>query len=1143
MDFLAIYPDDPAVAHEEGRTECAALKHTANTRERPPDPFVGREHELGELQGGLTEAFAGRGDLFLLVGEPGIGKTRLADEFCVQAQAAGALVFWGRCWEGGGAPAYWPWVQVMRSYLRQSDPVSLADELGAGAAHIAQIVPELREAIPATIPATSTEAEDVRFGFFDAMSTFLRRAASRQSLVLVLDDLQAADRPSLLLLQFMVRELRGSKLLVIGSYRDAEARRDPEVGALLGALGRDGKRMPLRGLSEEHVAEVIRRAGSSSPDASLARAIHQVTEGNPFFVDEVVRLLRADGRLEGSFSPGESLGIPDAVRDAIGQRLASLSDETSQVLSVAAVVGRDFDARVVERTTGLAAEDVLAALDEAVAAEIVVEALLAMRRYSFSHALVRETLHDALPAGRRAHLHLEVGAALEEIHGDDAVEHVAELAHHFFEGAAVGGAAKALELSARAGDQASEMLAYEDARAHYERAFQSMTLAGVSDSRRRCELLLRLAECEWRGGDSAAARATFQEAAGIARALPAPELLARAAIGYARGLGGFLHVVRADQTIIALLEEALTALEDRDTALRARLLARLAVELYYTDQVGRRVALSSEAIEMARRMRDPGSLLVALYSRHWAACGPETLDERLANATEMIELASELGDKEMNFLGHHVRLNCLLELCDIEPVDKELQAMVELAEEVRQPFYRWRTTCLSAMRAILDARFEDAERLADEAFELGRGSDLEIATMVREGAQLFALRFGQGRLAELEDSVLDLTRRYPWIQPWRLPLLYSELGREAEARAELERHAVRDFGDFPRDALWITRIAALTHACAVVGDTTRAEQLYELLLPYADRNVSTIADQSYGPVATRLGMLTATMGRWEEAAAHFDAARDYCRVLRAPTFTALNLSEHARMLLARGRPGDPERAVVLLAEAEHICRRQHIDGILERVLADRSRVEAPGEAEHQFRREGEYWTIAFEGDVFRMKDSKGMRYLAQLLANPGTELHVLDLVALAGAEPGDGRPAPSAAQVRQAGMRVSRLEGAGEALDAQAKTVYRSRLEELDAELEEARNFNDPEREARLSEELDALRQELTGAVGLGSRDRALASPAERARVNVTRSIRSSMARIEVSSPALADHLGPAIRTGTFCAYLPAPHSRVAWRL
>lgn len=1101
-----------------------------------PGVFVGRDRELGELHGGLADAFAGRGGLYLLVGDPGIGKTRLADEFCAHAQASGALTFWGRCWEGGGAPAYWPWVQVVRSYLRQRDPAWLEGELGSGAEYIAQIVPELRDAIPGLRPVAKLDAEHLRFSLFDAVSAFLQRAATREPLVVVLDDLHAADPPSLLLLQFVARDLRGSRLLVLGSFRDAEPRVTPAVGALLAGLARDGRRLPLRGLSHDAVAALIADACSAAPDASLAATIHRTTDGNPFFVDEVVRLLRSEGRLEERHPARRPLGIPGGVRDAIGQRLALLSPQTRSVLSVAAVVGRDFDARVVEHSAVLTAEDVLAALDEAMSARVVTEALRAARRYSFRHALVRETLYEELPAGTRARLHHEVGEALERLHGEAADDHVAELAHHFFEAAAVGGAQKALDLSERAGDRARKMLAFEEGREHYGRALQSMGLAGVRDDARRCELLLHRAQCEWGSGDSAAARATFQEAAAIARRTGAAELLGRAAIGYARGTGGFLHVVRADETIIALLEEALAALDGRDSALRARLLARLAVELYYTEHADRRTALSREAIEMARRLQDPASLLMALYSRNWAACGPETLAERLANSTEMVALAGDLRDTEMAFLGHHVRVGCLLELCDAEPVDREIQAMTELADAARQPFYRWRTTCLRAMRAILDARFEEAERLAEEAFEIGRGSDPEIAAVVRDGGQAFALRFGQGRLSELEPAALDFTRRYPWIQPWRLPLIYAELGRTSDARAELERQAAGDFLDFPRDALWIIRVAALAHACTLVGDAGRAQQLYELLLPFEDRNVSTIADQSYGPVATRLGMLATVMERWDEAERHFRAAHAMCRTLRAPTFMALTMSEHARMLLARANDGDRDRALALLEEARTLCTTHGIGAVLERVTADLARARRPPQPAHQFRREGEYWSIAFEGDAFRMKDGKGLRYIAQLLANRGTEVHALDLVAPNASRPGVESAAPE-------GLRVTSSAGAGPSLDAQAKDAYRRRLEEIDADIAEARTFNDPERAAALAEEKQFVVDELKAAVGLGGRDREVASPSERARVNVTRSIRSSIARIADNSPALADHLTESIRTGTFCAYLPGRGDRRTWHL
>lgn len=1102
--------------------------------------FVGRRHELNELKAGFVDSLIGRGGLFLLEGEPGIGKTRLADEFAAHAQGEGALVLWGRCWEGGGAPSYWPWVQVVRSYLRFGDPQILGEQLGAGAGYIAQIVPELRDAIGGLPSTPGLEPEHLRFALFDAMSAFLCGAAGRHPLVVVLDDLHAADLPSLRFLQFLALNLRHSSLLVVAGYRGVEVKVDPELRPLFGGLARHGHRIPLRGLNNDDIAALIAQTGPTLPDPATVEAIRQVTEGNPFFVEEVIRLLRVEGRLALPLSAGERLRVPEGVRDAIGQRLARLSPEANHVLAVASVLGRDFDARVVERTAGLPPDEVLAALDEAVGAQLVVESLRAVRRYSFRHGLVRDTLYETLPGGRRAGLHRDVGEALEDLCGGNVDAHVPELAHHFFESAAVGGAAKALEFSARAGDQAAAMMAYEEASGYYERALQSMDVAGAFDDLRRGELLLCLAESQWRAGDTAAARSGFQEVAAIARVLRAPEMLARAAVGYARGLGGFLHLVRAENTIISLLEEGLRELDERDGALRARLLARLAVELYYTDQIDRRSALSREAIAMARRLGDPGSLLVALYSRHWAACGPDTLDERLANATEMVRLAGEVGDREMAFLGHHVRLSCRLERCDIGSVDRELEEMAAVADALGQPFYLWRTTCLRAMRAILEARFDEAERLAAEAFEIGGGSDHEIVTLVHDGAQMFALRFGQGRLAELEDEVLQLTRRYPWIQPWRLPLLYSELGRESEAGDELERQAVHDFTDFPMDALWITRVASLAHACALVRDVKRAGQLYTLLAPYGDRNVSTIADQSYGPVATRLGMLAAVMDRWDEAEAHFAAGLEHCRALRSPTFTALNLSEHARMLLARAGRGDGEQALTLLVEAEVICKKHGIAAVLERVVRDRARAEhGRAEDKMRFSREGEYWSIRFGGDVIHMKGTRGLGYLAQLLANPGTEIHVLDL----SAAPGPSSPrsgAMTAAEAAQAGIRVSNLEGI-EALDEQAKASYRQRLTELEEDLEEARAFNDPQREALLDEEMATLTRELTAAVGLGGANRKWGSPSERARVNVTRSIRSSIAAIGESSPALGRHLEATVRTGTFCAYLPGADGPGAW--
>ena len=942
----AILEQDPALAipagqAPSGRPETIEGLEPGGLQEpvaSQSDSFVGRQPEMDALLGGLGQALAGRGGLFLIAGQAGIGKSRLLDELARRARERDVEVLWGRCWEVRGAPAYWPWVQALRAHLRDSDRGALRAQLGSAAADVAQMLPELRQLFPALADPPPADAQVARFRLFEGVASFLLEAARARPLVLVLDDLHAADESSLLLLRFVAGQLGAAPLLIAGAYRDVELEPNTPLASLVAELARERvtHRLALAGLAEAEVGRLIESSVGVRPQPQSVAAIHHGTEGNPLFVGEMVRLLSSEGRLgEVSEETPEPLPIPPSVREVIDQRLRHLSEECRGILPLAAVLGPEFDFVALAHVTGCSEEELLVALDEAVGAHVVSEVPGATDRLRFAHVLIRDALHGELVGPRRLRLHRQVGEALEVLYASDREPHLAELAHHFVAAGEAGDTDKAVDYSRAAGDRAVRLFAYDEAVRLYTGALEVLREDGGETDAVRCELLLALADAKGRAGDGQGAKSGFLRAAKLARSADLPELLARAGIGYAMGLGGFLHLVRADQTIIALLEEALAALEDHDSALRVRVLARLAAELFFTDEVERRVGLSKDAIDMARRLGDPGSLLVALYSRYWAACGPETLDERLTNAAEMVRLASEVGDREMTFLGHHVRLKCLLERCDIVPVDRELDAMMALAEELRQPFYRWRTTCLQAMRAILEARFDEAERLTAEAYEIGKGSDQEIAGVVYE-AQVFALRFGQGRLSEFEEGVLDFTKRYPWIQPWRVPLLYSELGREREARAELDC----EFAELPADGLWVTRVGALAHCCALVGDRERARWLYELLLPYADRNLTTIADQSYGPVATRLGMLAAVMQRWDEAQHFFEAGFYDSLALEAPTFTAFNLSEHARMLLARDGPDDREGALGLLAEAESICTAHGIARVLERVLADRAVAQA-----------------------------------------------------------------------------------------------------------------------------------------------------------------------------------------------------------
>jgi tetratricopeptide (TPR) repeat protein len=1093
-------------------------------------PFVGRAQEFRELRAALGEAAARQGCLLLVAGEPGIGKSRLMEELARQLAEQGWRVLVGRCWEHGGAPAYWPWIQVVRA---------------AGS--------ELSECFPST--PTAADPEAARFLLFDAVGRFLRAAAGSGPVLVVLDDLHAADEPSLLLLRFLAQTVTDERIVLLGAYRDAEPRVH-ELAALFGDLGRVGRRVRLRGLSRPEVGTyMLQVTGKPQPEAVVAR-VHDVTAGNPLFVGEVVRALLAGGDLgaaEGR-AADPMLRIPEELRGLIRRRLVGLSTEAVSNLKVASVIGREFELGILQRISRLGVGRLTDALAEAVAAGIVSEDALAPGRYAFFHELVREALYDDLPAARRLKLHRTIGLVLEEAFGDDLGPHLAELAHHFSRSATLGDAALAVEYSTRAGDHAAALLAYEDAVGHYMRALRLLPMLEDATGDQRCVLLPRLGDVQWRAGDTEKAGRSFEEVAAVSDRLGAPETLARAALGYVTagapvrlGLGGLIltGTVGEDTTGIPRLEQALAALPEGDSSLRAQVLARLATQLYPTGQTERQAILSEQAVGMARRLGDPQALMVAPHGRHWATLSPDHVDVRLANAAEMLDIAATVDDEEMAFLARHARLHAFLELCDVAGVDAELEAMAQIADRIRQPFYQWHIASMRAMRALLDGRLDEAERLARRTLDAGLRPSVHM-TYMYEHALMIAIRWQQGRLGEWRERVRAHGDRYPSVARWRDALAAAELADERTARSEVERHARSGFADLARDGLWILHLCALAEACVLIGDQQRAGQLYDLLLPYGERNAVSLSTVPFGPVALRLGTLAALLERWEEAERHFEAAMERCSRLGARAVTARVLYERSRMLLARDDGGDHARAVELLGQAEAICRELDLPGISKRLTA-LTQTERPegvqSAAGAVFRREGDYWTLAYRGELARLRDAKGLRYLACLLRHPGRELHVLELVRQVEGSPAEPAQGLRRADADAAALGRSRLEEAEPLLDAQARQAYRRRLRELEEDLAEARSWNDPERAARAEAEMDALTAELAGAAGLGGRNRALATPAERARVSVTKATRTAIRTVGRQCPALGDHLAASVRTGRFCSYAPPGEAPPAWSL
>src|SRR5262245_60860156 len=452
----------------------------APAMERPPadaavdaGAFVGREPELEQLDRALGAALSGSGRLLMLAGEPGIGKTRTAAEFAAHARLRGVRVLWGRCYETEGAPPYWPWLEALRAYIGGRDP----SRLGVSSAVLAELLPELRERLPDLEPAPEVaDPKQARFRLLDTTTTFLIEAARTERLVLILDDLHAADAGSLMLLEFVAHRLSDAPLLVVGTFRDVELTRGHPLSHTLAELTRERlfERLHLRGLAEADVRRFLEETLGAFPPEALVTAVHVQTEGNPFFVTEVVRLLAQEGRL----TPGTllerrdwSVSVPEGVRDVLGRRLDRLSPSCNELLRLASVIGKEFGLdQLALLSEALSEDDLLETIEDALSAHLVEEVSGAAGRYRFAHTLIQETLTAELSTSRRIRLHSRIAAALEQLYGAAADAHAAELVHHFGEAETVLGPDNLIHYAQIAGNQALAAHAFEEAAQYFRRA-------------------------------------------------------------------------------------------------------------------------------------------------------------------------------------------------------------------------------------------------------------------------------------------------------------------------------------------------------------------------------------------------------------------------------------------------------------------------------------------------------------------------------------------------------------------------------------------------------------------------------------------------------------------------------------------------
>jgi tetratricopeptide (TPR) repeat protein len=1105
--------------------------------------FIGREHELHELHERLARARAGRGGLVLLVGEPGIGKTRTAEELAARGDLPERCVLWGRCPEQEGAPAFWPWVQALRGHAARAEPDHLREDLGSAALDVARVVPAIRERLPHLAAPDSHDPAEARFRVFDAIAEWLRRAAARDPLLVILDDLHWADQDSLLLLEHVAREARTSRLLLLGTYREAEMRRRE---GRLGPLARAGERVVLHGLERPDV-EAFLRASAVVPSPAMVQDLLHTSDGNPFFLGELVRVLKVSV-LTGHPAASGPRELPHEVREAVRRHLEPLPHEHRRLLAIAAALGREFDLRPWRLACELEPERLLERLAVVVEAGIVRPVSDTPGRYRFAHALIRETLYADLPVSERAGLHRRIARALEAAHADSQDAPVAAIAHHYYQAAPLGEGAKAIEYALRAGERATELLAHHEAVEHLERALAALSfLAPDYDLEQR--VLLDLAAARWRAGDLPRTRELYERAGRQARARGDAFGLARAALALASASP---ELGAPNVALIGLLEDALRALGEGENPLRTAVLSRLSSALYFARDTVRRDALSVDALAAARRTPDnPWVLASALLGRHLVLWGPDgSIAERLAIAEEI----AALPDLELHlwFEGQMWLIIDLLEAGHMPAADREIEAFARRCEAVRIPARLWQATLFRATRAIIAARFAAAVALAAEALAL-RQEGLGSLPGQFYAAQLFVPFREAGRLAELAEPYAALAGMYAALPIWRvgLALVHAECGREADARRVLDEVAASDFTDLPRDGNFLASVAQLAELTALLHDAPRARLLAPLLAPYAGRHVIVgLGAGSLGSAARACGLLAATAGDVDAAVQHLDEALAANVRLGARGWAARTQLDLARVLAARGCPGDGERAAALRAEAGREAAAlgmTRLAAAADELAADatpRTRAQEPEAGAPvspasipepvPFKREGEYWTIG-QGS-FRLRDTKGLAYLATLLRHPGREFHVLDLVTGGAADAGVG-----VAEVAGADLAPTDGGDAGDVLDPQARAAYRRRLEDLRSELEEAESFNDRHRASELRAELDMLAGELARGVGLGGRSRKAASHAERARLNVTRAIGAVLKKITAQDRVLGRHLEASVRTGTFCSY--APYDAVSWDL
>lgn len=901
----------------------------------PISSFVGRGAELRLIDAAWSRVSTGSSrEVVLVSGEAGLGKTTLVARTSRDAFERGATVLFGHCEEDLITP-YQLFAETLTHYVTHASEELLLAHVAEHGSELVRLVPALAGRIADLPPTRATDPDSERSLLFAAVVGMLAAASAERPLVLLLDDIQWADKGSLLLLRHLGSIDRPMRLLVLATYRDNEA---AALLDTLGALHRQTgiSRIDLKGLDDREVLQCVEAiVGPAAGDAALrlARAVHSETDGNPFFVTEILRHLTETGTISGEgrwVGPHamRSLALPDSVREVIGARIARLGGQSARVLGLAAVIGRDFDFDLLARTSAMQESPLLDLLDEAAEAALIRELPNGVGRYHFAHALIQHALYEDLSAARRVVAHRQVAGALEELCGQRPGTRVGELARHWCYAPQRADVPKAIQYAYQAGNSALSALAPADAVDYFRSATALFSEHAVADPALEIDLAIGLGTAQRQTGDPAF-RATLLAAGARAAELGDTTRLVRAALANDRGWHTTSGAVDTEK--VGQLEHALQRLP-AGVADRALVLGALCAELAFGSTLERRKALAEEAIAIAEATGDDAIMVRTLNHMAFSLSVPALLDSSLRWTADALTRAERVGDPMQLYFAAMYRATAAVRANDVAEADRCFAIAGHLVRQLQLPPLRWEYTFHMAKRAMLAGDLAEAEQLAGEAVAIGVSCGQPDAQMCY-GVQLACVHWMRGTMGDLAPLLEGMVAANPGLPTIRasLAMAFAQARRLDDATRILDEFANTGYS-LPPDTAWLNGMTEYADAAIACGDRRFAQALYDLLAPWARQFASAGGLTAEGPVCLYLGGLATVLGRHDEADRHLTLAAELSERNAMKFFAALTSLRRGQLLLDRGFDGDSDSSRTQLTAA-HVVAAANGYGAVEREAA------------------------------------------------------------------------------------------------------------------------------------------------------------------------------------------------------------------